>query len=117
MLAQRGGDLTRDVPKGPAAKADRPAAATPAPAAVKRRMTYKDKHALETLPATIAKLQQEAAALQARLNDPDFYVKDRTAFEKITSALGDLQHRIAAAEEEWLALEIMREEMAGASDG
>lgn len=77
-------------------------------------MTFKDKHALETLPATIARMQQEAAALQARLNDPDFYVKDRSAFEKTTLAIGELQQKIAAAEEQWLALEILREETSGA---
>ncbi len=74
-------------------------------------MTFKDKHALETLPAKIAKLQQEAAGLQARLNDPDFYTKDWNGFEKTSSALGEIQRRIAAAEEQWLALEILREEI------
>ena len=116
MLAQRGGDLAREARRPEASRQDRPAAAAPAPTpAVKRRMSFKDKHALETLPAAIAKMQQEAGALQAHLNDPEFYVRDRTAFEKTTSALGELQQKIAAAEEQWLALEIMREEMAGAS--
>ena len=116
MLAQRGGDLAREARRPEAVRPDRPAAVAPATApAVKRRMSFKDKHALETLPAAIAKMQQEAGALQAHLNDPEFYVRDRTAFEKTTSALGELQQKIAAAEEQWLALEIMREEMAGAS--
>ena len=116
MLAQRGGDLAREARRPEASRQDRPAAAAPAPTpAVKRRMSFKDKHALETLPAAIAKMQQEAGALQAHLNDPEFYVRDRMAFEKTISALGELQQKIAAAEEQWLALEIMREEMAGAS--
>jgi len=110
MLAQRGADLARAPRKTEPPKTDRPDAPASEPAA-RRRMTFKDKHALETLPATIAQMQQEAALLQARLNDPDFYVRDRAGFEKATSALADLQRRIAAAEEQWLALEIMREEM------
>jgi ATP-binding cassette subfamily F protein uup len=115
MLAQRGADLAREERKTEPAKAEKAATAEPTPAAAaKRRMSYKDKHALETLPATIAGMQQEAAALQARLNDPNFYVRDRSAFEKTTSALGDLQQKIAAAEEQWLTLEIMNEELSAA---
>ena len=41
------------------------------PAATKRRMSFKDKHALDTLPKTIAALRAEADALQARLDDPN----------------------------------------------
>ena len=85
----------------------------PAP---RRRLSFKDKHALETLPGTIARLQQEAATLQLRLDDPDFYVKDRAGFEKTTTSLGEIQHKIAAAEEQWLALEIQREELEGRSE-
>ena len=120
MLAQRGSDLSRGARPPEPAKADTPAAPPPTgqpQPATKRRMSFKDKHALETLPATIARMQQEAALLQARLDDADFYVKDRGGFEKTTSALGDLQQKIAAAEEQWLALEIAREEMTGASGG
>ena len=74
-------------------------------------MLFKDKHALETLPKIIADLQAEAAKLQTRLDDPQFYARDRAAFEKTTVALGAIQTRIAAAEEQWLELEILREEL------
>ena len=37
---------------------------------------------------------------------------NRAAFEKTTAALGELQLKIAAAEEPWLELEILREELA-----
>ena len=76
MLTQRGADLTREARGSQSAKADKPTAPPATESAAKRRMSFKDKHALETLPATIAKLQQEAAGLQARLDDPDFYAKD-----------------------------------------
>jgi ATP-binding cassette subfamily F protein uup len=114
MLAQRGADLTRERRKTEppkAAKAPAPLSDTSEPA--KRRMTFKDKHALETLPATIATLQSEAGALQAKLADPEFYARDRAGFEKVTGELAELQQKIAAAEEQWLALEILREELAG----
>ena len=116
MLAQRGADLAREqrkaVPQKPA-QAVAPAASPAQPA--KRRMSFKDKHALETLPKTIVALQAEASALQAKLDDTQFYARDRAAFEKVTAVLGEIQHRIAAAEERWLELEILREEIAGSS--
>ncbi len=112
MIAQRGAVLSREPRKGepPRAKAPAPAGAEPQPA--KRRMGFKEKHALETLPKTIAALQAEADALQAKLDDPQFYARDRSGFEQVTAALGDIQRKIAAAEEQWLALEILREELA-----
>ena len=113
MLAQRGADLTRELRKQEPPKAAREsvsAVAKPPPA--KRRMSFKDKHALETLPKTIAARQAEANALQAKLADPQFYARDRAGFEKVTASLGELQRKIAAAEEQWLELEVLREELA-----
>jgi ATP-binding cassette subfamily F protein uup len=114
MLAQRGADLTREAPKREPQKAARestPAVVEPPPA--RRRLVFKDKHALETLPKTIAALQVEINELQAKLDNPQFYSRDRAAFEKVTVLLGDLQLKIAAAEEQWLELEILREELTG----
>jgi len=112
MLTQRGADLSR-APRKPAVhKPDKPFA-SPAARPAKQRLSFKDKHALETLPQTIVALQAEAAALQARLADPDLYARDRAAFEQVSAALGAVHHKIAAAEEKWLELEILREEIAG----
>jgi ABC transport system ATP-binding/permease protein len=113
MLAQRGADLTRESKSQQPRKVSREAASvvTGSPP-TKRRLMFKDKHALETLPKAIAKLRTEIDALQAKLADPQFYARDRAAFEKVTSALGELQLKIAAAEEQWLELEILREELA-----
>jgi ATP-binding cassette subfamily F protein uup len=115
MLAQRGADLTREQRNLEASKPAKAPTAAAAPQPTKRRMSFKDKHALETLPKTIAARQAEAEALQKKLDDPEFYARDRAGFEKITAALGELQRKIAAAEEQWLELEILREELAGAA--
>ncbi|HLN38126.1 MAG TPA: ATP-binding cassette domain-containing protein [Xanthobacteraceae bacterium] len=113
MLAQRGADLTRESSKPQPRKASREAASVVTGARpTKRRLTFTDQHALETLPKTIVKLQTDIDELQAKLADPQFYARDRAAFEKITAALGELQLKIAAAEEQWLELEILREELA-----
>jgi ABC transport system ATP-binding/permease protein len=111
MLSQRGAGLTREAPKKE--KKDAPAAPKEESAVSKKRMTFKDKHALETLPSTIATLQEDLRKLQAKLDDPQFYVRDRSGFEKVSAEMGELQQRIAVAEEQWLELEILREELAG----
>jgi ATP-binding cassette subfamily F protein uup len=112
MLAQRGADLTRAAPKADAPKPVK-ASDSPKAAPARQRMSFKHKHALETLPKTIATLQAKANDLQAKLADPKFYQRDRAGFEKVTSDLGETQRKLAAAEEQWLELELMREEMAG----
>jgi ATP-binding cassette subfamily F protein uup len=115
MLAQRGAKPSRDLPKQQSHKTPKESVSLisePPPA--KRRMSFKDKHALDTLPKTIAALQAEADTLRAQLDDPGFYARDRVAFDSVTAALAKLQREIAGAEERWLELEIMREELAGA---
>jgi ATP-binding cassette subfamily F protein uup len=113
MLAQRGADLAR----APAVQQkDTPikaATGNAAPLAQKRKLKFKEKHALETLPKTIAGLQSKADELQVMLADPQFYQRDRAGFEKVTSDLGEAQRKLAAAEEQWLELEILREDIAG----
>ncbi len=117
MLAQRGAQPLRDEPERETRKAAQKAVSqVPGPQPAKRRMSFKDKHALDTLPKTIAALQVDADTLRARLDDPGFYARDRAAFERTTAGLAKLQQEIAAAEEQWLALEILREELVGASE-
>jgi ATP-binding cassette subfamily F protein uup len=115
MLAQRGADLSREERKPAAERKAKESVGTsppPPPTPSRRKMTFRDKHALETLPKEIAAMQAEAETLQRKIGDPDFYARDRAGFAKATAALGDLQQKIAAAEERWLELEILREEIA-----
>ncbi len=113
MLAQRGDDLARETPKKgtSAPKADKP---QPAPtAAPRKRLSFKDKHALDTLPATMDSLRAEIAKHQALLDDPQLYARDRQAFDAATLALTQAQDKLHAAEEQWLELELLREEIEG----
>jgi ATP-binding cassette subfamily F protein uup len=114
MLAQRGADMTRQKPKREGRDAAKPAPSIAAEAPpARRRLTFKDKHTLEMLPKTIAALHEDMRKLQTKLDDPQFYTRDRASFEKVSAALGELQQQIAALEEQWLELEILREELAG----
>jgi ATP-binding cassette subfamily F protein uup len=113
MLAQRGADLKREAVKAAAVEA------TKAPKAVasgtaKRRLNFNEKHALETLPKTIAKLQAEIAKQRRHLDDPDLYRKDRKKFDKASDALTTAQKELQEAEDKWLELEMLREEIESA---
>jgi ATP-binding cassette subfamily F protein uup len=113
MLAQRGADLAgRQTPKAKADKAAKSEQATPTKAA-RRRLSFNDKHALETLPKQMAKLQEKVRTLQQRLEDPGLYARDAKAFADTSAALAAAHTELAAAEERWLELEILREEIEG----
>ena len=58
-------------------------------------------------------LQASIRDLQKRLDDPALYARDRQAFSEISASLAAAQSKLAAAEEKWLALEILREEIEG----
>jgi len=111
MLTQRGADLTR-TPVVKAAPKEKPARAAE-PTQRKRRLSFNEKHALETLPKTIAALQAKIHDLRETLHDPTLYVRDRKRFDEASLALAAAQDELAAAEDHWLALEILREEIEG----
>ena len=79
-----------------------------------RKMSFKDKHALETLPARMAELEKDMARLNLVLSDPDLYRRQPAKFAEATKALEAAQASMAAAEEQWLALEMQREALEGA---
>ena len=115
MLAQRGEDLTRAAMKPATPKAVNEAKEAPPRESKpgKRKLSFHEKHALETLPKTILALSAEVRALHGRLDDPGLYARDRKSFEETSAALAATQGELAAAEAKWLELEILREEIEG----
>src|SRR5205823_1358388 len=83
-------------------------------AAPPRRMNFNDQRALELLPARIAALETQIAELTAIVADPALYARDRARFGATTEALAVARCRLAAAEEQWLRLELLREEIEAA---
>ncbi|MEL7302207.1 MAG: ATP-binding cassette domain-containing protein, partial [Pseudomonadota bacterium] len=121
MLAQRQGEALSARAAKPAAGAgsgsgkpgsDR-AAAAPAPPSKARsaKLSFKDKHALETLPARIAELEGRIAQLTEQLADPDLFTKAPDTFASATEAMTRAQQDLEAAETQWLELEMKREEL------
>ncbi len=112
MLAQRGrgvGAKARPVEKA-APAAPKAAAAAPAASASRRKLSFNEKHALETLPKKIETLQAEAAKLNTAVAG-DLYTRDPKLFAKATARLEEVAREIGEAEERWLELEMLREEI------
>ena len=114
MLSQRGAELSagrREAARPPLA--NDPAEDRRPARAAKRKLSFQEKHQLETLPKTMEKLRSAIEKLNARLADPDFFTRDAKAFHDATVLLGKATTELAAQEERWLELEILREELGG----
>jgi len=61
----------------------------------------------------MAELQARVRTLHERLDDPGLYARDRKTFDVTSAALAAAQAELAAAEERWLELEVLREEIEG----
>ena len=88
-----------------------PAPTRAVPRAAGRRMSFKDKQALDTLPDQIAATQAEIARLQRKLAKPDLYRTDPAGFRTMSDALARAETALSQAEERWLELELLREEL------
>ena len=108
MLAQRG-EHAPEKPR-PAAKRKKQARA---PTDQPKRLSFKDKHALEQLPGRIAALEVAVAEAHQTLADPALYSRDPQGYEAAAADLERAEAELAAAEEEWLRLELAREEAEG----
>ena len=119
MLAQRGEDVAQKrggKSSASNAAASKTAALVNANAArerkpAKSRLSFHEQHALKALPERMAALEKDVRRLQARLDDPKLYAQDRVAFDAASAAMADAQNALAAAEEQWLELEMRREEI------
>jgi ATP-binding cassette subfamily F protein uup len=113
MLAQRGSKAFGR--RGGAAKKAAPAAGKPAaaPKEPAKKLSYKQKFALESLPKKMEAASAEIGRLEAKLSDPALYAKEPAAYQKLAAALDAERAKLAAMEEEWLELEMLREEIEG----
>ena len=114
MLAQRRGaqEERRRAEKQEKARAETaaPQAASPK---IRGKLSFKQKFALENLPKQMAKAEADIAAREEKMADPNLFTKDRAAFDKLAGELGTLRESLTRMEEEWLELEMLREELEG----
>ncbi|WP_370154537.1 ABC-F family ATP-binding cassette domain-containing protein [Ferrovibrio sp.] len=110
-VESRGASARQDAEAAPAKKAD------PKPAAAqnerRRKLSFRDKHALETLPAQMESLHAEIARHQAALADPQLFTRDPAKFQAAGAGLAKAEAALSAAEDQWLELELLREELEG----
>src|ERR1700761_2931258 len=107
MVAQRGeGVQAREVAKPKAEKsAPKPRVKSDASPS---KMTFKDKHALETLPARMAVLEKDIARLHEQLADSTLYTRDPKKFADLSAKLDAAQTELSSSEERWLELAKLR---------
>jgi len=117
---QRAGDNTDDddivfhEAKPPSADAKKKPAAQPSPtresetASSGRKLTYKLQYELEQLPAKIEKLEKEIASLEALLDDPTLYTRDKGGFDTASKRLAQAQMDLESAETRWLEIESLK---------
>ena len=113
MTAQRGGGVVTK----PAAPEKTPEKAPSKERALRegqrKKLSFSDKHALETLPKTIDALAKEIAKLQAELADGGLYARDPARFRAASERLSAAESERGQAEDRWLQLEMLREELEG----
>ncbi|HEY1452983.1 MAG TPA: ATP-binding cassette domain-containing protein [Roseiarcus sp.] len=110
MVAQRGGGLSGPL-AAPVETAERSVKRPVDRAPPRRKLGFKERRALETLPRRIEELRVELDTVEGRLADADFAVREPAAFLDATRAYAELRDALAGAEDEWLGLEILRGEL------
>ncbi|MGF1650458.1 MAG: ABC-F family ATP-binding cassette domain-containing protein [Hyphomicrobiaceae bacterium] len=79
----------------------------------KRKLSFKEKHALETLPARIAELEALVLKLSAEFEDAGPLRRDAGSFAALSDRLAKAQASLSEAEDQWLELEALREDLEG----
>ncbi len=116
LVAQRGhGVTTRSAAEGPRrAREEKPAPPPPSPRPERKaRLTLTQQQSLRELPRRMETLQRGIATLQDKLADADLFRRDPAGFAKASTDLATLQQALAAAEDEWLELSLLKEELEG----
>lgn len=115
MLAQRGGKKLDDrkARDKPVAEVTSSSSATDASKGPAKKLSFKQKFALENLPKKIDAVSAAISTLEDKLADPKFYERDPHGFAQTITMIDKERATLAKMEEEWLELEMLREELEG----
>ena len=100
-------------PERKAASSDMPSPQSPPANGRGGKLSYKDQRDLDRLPGEIEQIERDMAAAEEALHDPDLFTKNSDRFAELTQRLTDLRAEKEAAEERWLEVAAMAEELAG----
>ncbi|MBW8790603.1 MAG: ATP-binding cassette domain-containing protein, partial [Rhizobium leguminosarum] len=112
MLVQRKGALDERKRAERTAEKPRTQQAT-ASGNSKVKLSFKQKFALENLPKEMAKAEAEIAKREQVMADPNLFTRDPAAFNRLAREMEKLRASLTKMEEEWLELEMLREELEG----
>ena len=90
-----------------------PRAAPPKSAAPMRKLSFKDQHDLDRLPAEIERMEAEIARDEAALHDPDLYTRDPKRFAALSKAIEVKRAAKDEAEHRWLEVAEKAETLLG----
>ena len=115
MLAQRGADLaSRKAQRKAGARRRRPQRAAARERAVKAQaQLQREARAREPCPSRSRRCRRPSASCSSASTIPASTPAIRKAFAETSAALAAAQSELAAAEEKWLELEMLREEIEG----
>lgn len=115
MLNQRA--LSEDIPETKRGKQAKSTRNTTIKSSIiqpqKRKLNFKEKHALDTLPVKMKQLQTDIEKLQTKLSDANLYTQKPDDYANFSLKLSEQQAALLQAEEDWLVLEVLREEVEG----
>ncbi|HEY2412328.1 MAG TPA: ATP-binding cassette domain-containing protein [Pirellulaceae bacterium] len=103
-VRQRKPAATRQTGEGSTARTRSSKAAEP-PTGAKRKLTFKERKELESLPELIAKCESQIAALHGEMAEPQFYQQAGSQIAEEQARLTQLEEQLAAAYHRWEELE------------
>jgi len=74
------------------------------------KLSFKQQYRLDKLPEEIRRVEEQLQKLEQKLSQPQLYAQDSARFTILSSEFADLQQRLQQYEEEWLDLELLREQ-------
>jgi ABC transport system ATP-binding/permease protein len=84
---------------------------SPRPATANRKLSFRDQHDLDRLPAEIDRIERAIVAAEDALADPELYARDRNAFDELSAVIAAKRAEKERAEERWLEVAEMAEQL------
>lgn len=78
-----------------------------------KKLSFKDEHALKTLPEIIDRLTTEIHDIELELHDPELYHNDTDHFFELTKILEAKKQELEKAETDWLEVSFKKDQLEG----
>lgn len=113
MVAQRDGAKAGGGKRDKAGRKPKDIAGKLRKSASKGKLSFKHKFALENLPKKMDELSGEIERLNKALTKEGLFEKQPEKFNQLATKLAETETKHAKCEDEWLELELLREELEG----